>query len=66
MGFKDSLSGITSSIKDAAEDAIDYIDDKVDMPDIITDNLIDIKAMKEAGTKVYQTSRETSDLCHTT
>jgi len=61
MGFKDSLSGIKASIKDAAGEIAEYIDDKVDMPVIV-----DIKAMKDAGTTVYQTSRETSDLCHTT
>mmetsp|Transcript_37946 Transcript_37946/g.68330 ORF Transcript_37946/g.68330 Transcript_37946/m.68330 type:complete len:585 (+) Transcript_37946:2-1756(+) len=54
----DSLKG---SLKEAAGDVYEYIDDKVDMPVII-----DINGIKRAGGAVYTTSRETSDLCHTT
>lgn len=54
----DSLKG---SVKDAAGDVMEFIDDKVDMPVII-----DIKGIKEAGGAVHATSRETSDLCRST
>mmetsp|Transcript_19345 Transcript_19345/g.36124 ORF Transcript_19345/g.36124 Transcript_19345/m.36124 type:complete len:136 (+) Transcript_19345:234-641(+) len=58
MGFFDSITG---SMKEKAEDVIEYIDDKVDLPVII-----DIDGIKNAGGQVYKTSRETSTLCDTT
>lgn len=61
MGFFDKLDDITGSIKDAAGDVVEFIDDKVDLPVII-----DVKGIKAAGGAVYVASRETSDLCHDT
>ncbi|KAL7532641.1 hypothetical protein ACHAXR_004753, partial [Thalassiosira sp. AJA248-18] len=61
MGFLDSMNDLKGSVKDAAGDVMEYIDDKVDMPVII-----DVKAIKSAGGRVYTTSRETSTLCHDT
>lgn len=59
--FLDKMGDLVGSVKDAAGDVIEVIDDAVDMPIII-----DIKGIKRAGSAVYETSRETSDLCNTT
>ena len=105
MGFFDKLDDLTGSIKDAAGDVVEFIDDKVDMPVILGASSAfphrrlsrrrrpapasapltvrlpppppprvpppasppaDVKGMKEAGSAVYESSRETSDLCRET
>mmetsp|Transcript_58852 Transcript_58852/g.119838 ORF Transcript_58852/g.119838 Transcript_58852/m.119838 type:complete len:613 (+) Transcript_58852:144-1982(+) len=59
--FTSAFSSFGDSIKDAAGNVMDKIDDKIDMPIII-----DFVGIKAAGDDCYERARETSGLCQTT
>jgi len=58
QNFASKLSRFGDSLKDAAENVLDKIDDKVDLPIVI-----DFVRIKKAGDDCYSTARETSGLC---
>jgi len=59
--FASHLASLGESLKGAAGNVIDKMDDKIDMPIII-----DVVGIKRAGEECYTTARETSGLCKTT
>jgi len=59
--FASKLSRFGDSLKDAAENILDKVDDKVDLPIVI-----DFVGIKRAGDDCYLKARETSGLCKTT
>mmetsp|Transcript_18016 Transcript_18016/g.50004 ORF Transcript_18016/g.50004 Transcript_18016/m.50004 type:complete len:611 (+) Transcript_18016:156-1988(+) len=59
--FVSNLAKFGDTLKDAAGNVIDKIDDKIDMPIII-----DVVGIKRAGAECYTKARESSALCKTT